>query len=348
MKRAVFVFGAGASASAGLPTQAQLLRDYFRPGMTSSDSFHSQLASFFRDFFHIDVQDLDNATSFPTFEEALGVLELAIEKEETFGPNYSLPKMREIRDALIYSMGIAIERKSVFPPTTYHKFIHKLFHRGHFIEDEYAFINFNYDVLLDDALMDLMHGNTKIVINYDTRFANEEKEGQRGVFQEWLPPSGKTIRYLKPHGSFNWMHCPTCNSIYILGNKKSQVFRTGYIHAKESCVKDSTPLNCVIEPPSFFKKYKNAHLQHIWDTMIHLLSRADIIIFIGYSLPDADMWTKYVLKRACFNKNKHLIVVNESDQEEEKYRRFLGEVEYLKVTFDNYVSSWSQHHGTWR
>ena len=348
MKKAVFIFGAGASASAGLPTQAQLLKNYFKSGISSSDSFHSQLVSFFNDFFHINVQNLTDTTSFPTFEESLGILDLAIEKEETFGPNYSLPKIREIRDALIYSMGIAIERKSVVHPTTYHKFINKLFHKGHFVEDEYAFVNFNYDVLLDDALMELKYRNKKIMIDYDIHFANQETEGQRGNFQEWLPVSGHSIKYLKPHGSFNWMHCPTCNSIYILGNQKSRVFKTGYIHQKECCVKDNSPLDCVLEPPSFFKKYKNAYLQNIWHTMTQLLFEADIVIFFGYSLPNADIWTKYALKRASFGKKKRWIVVNKTEAEEKRYRRFLGDVEYKKMNFDDYVQDWTEHHATWK
>jgi len=345
MKRAVFIFGAGASASAGLPTQAQLLKNYFKSGINTPDSFHGALSSFFKEFFHLDV---DSATSFPTFEETLGILELALEKEETFGPNYSLQKLREIRDALIYSMGIAIERKAVYPPTTYHRFINKLFHRGHFQEGEYAFINFNYDVLLDDALMDLMYRDPSIMIDYSISFANEQQEGQRGDFQEWLPVTGRTVNYLKPHGSFNWLHCPTCNSVYILGNQKSQVFKTGYIHKKECCAKDETPLDCVIEPPSFFKKYKNAYLQNIWHVMASLLFEADVVTFIGYSFPDADMWTKYALKRASIGKNKQWIVVNSSEKNERRYRRFLGEVEYLTMDFEEYVQNWSNHHATWR
>lgn len=348
MKRAVFIFGAGASASAGLPTQAQLLKAYFKSGMNTSDSFHNQLASFFKDFFHIDVQHFDAATPFPKFEEVLGVLELAIEKEEAFGPNYSLPKLREIREALIYSMGIAIERRTVPHPTTYHRFVSKLFHRGHFVADEYAFINFNYDVLMDDALMDLKHRSPEISIDYNITFANEEKKGQRGDFQSWDSVSDRAVSYLKPHGSFNWMYCPTCNSMYILGNEKSQVFKTGYIHKRECCVKDETPLDCVLEPPSFFKKYKNTYLQNIWHNMTQLLFDADIIIIFGYSLPDADMWTKYLFKRACLGKKKQWFVVNRTEQEEKRYQRFLGEIEYLKMSFDDYVQNWTEHHATWR
>ena len=70
--------------------------------------------------------------------------------------------------------------------------------------------------------------------------------------------------------------------------------------------------------------------------------------FVGYSLPAADMWTKYALKRACFGEKKHWVVVNKTEREEGKYRRFLGEVEYLVMTFDDYVSSWTKQHETWR
>ncbi len=350
MKRAVFIFGSGASASAGLPVQASLLRNYFRAGIGYSDSFRNDLVAFFNDFFYIDVQQLGRNASFPTFEEALGVLDLAIEKEETFGPNYTLPRMRAIRDALIYSMGIAIERKEVSSTNTYYRFVRKLFHKGHFDDGEYAFINFNYDILLDKALMDLKFQNTKIMIDYGIRFANENEEGQGDNFQEWFAISekDKAVQYLKPHGSFNWMHCPTCNSMYILGNQKSQVFRTGYIQTREYCVKDKTPLDCVLEPPSFFKKYKNAYLQYIWDAMTQLLFQAEVIIFIGYSLPAADMWTKYVLKRSCFNKKKLLVVVNKREREEKRYRRFLGEVDFKRMSFDDYVLDWTQHHQTWK
>lgn len=346
MKRAAFIFGAGASASAGLPVQACLLKDYFQDGSAGSDSFRNELASFFNDFFDIDVRQFDHSTRFPTFEEALGIIELAIEKEETFGPNYPLPKIREIRDALIYSMGIAIERKNVPPKNTYSKFIRKLFHKGHFKDEEYAFINFNYDILLDRALMDLEEH--KIMIDYRIRFANENKDGQGGNFQKWFTASDKSVKYLKPHGSLNWMHCSTCGSMYILGNEKSQVFRTGYIQTKESCVKDNTPLDCVLEPPSFFKKYKNIYLQNIWNDMEQVLFQAERIIFLGYSLPDADMWTKYVLKRSCFGKKKHITVVNKSNREEEKFNRFLGQIDFKEMTFDKYVEGWTEHHATWK
>src|SRR5258708_3581966 len=78
---AVFL-GAGASAAEGAPTQANLFRDYFgkyRHLYTPAEqgpTIDSYLIPFFQTFFNINV-DGNNLTTvqFPTFEEALGVVE---------------------------------------------------------------------------------------------------------------------------------------------------------------------------------------------------------------------------------------------------------------------------------
>lgn len=82
--------------------------------------------------------------------------------------------------------------------------------------------------------------------------------------------------------------------------------------------------------------------------MAKTLFEADVVIFIGYSLPDADMWTKYALKRASFGNKKHWVVVNKSAVAEKKYIRFLGEIEYLKMDFDEYIEDWVKYHDTWK
>lgn len=56
--------------------------------------------------------------------------------------------------------------------------MNKLFHRGHFVEDEYSFINFNYDIVLDKALMPLLSKN--IYLDYGINFKNEKED--YGVF----------------------------------------------------------------------------------------------------------------------------------------------------------------------
>ena len=73
--------GAGASKAEGAPLQGDLFRDYFSsPTFRSSRSkMDRELTSFFAEMFHIDVKHGDlTETTFPTFEEVLGLTDLAI------------------------------------------------------------------------------------------------------------------------------------------------------------------------------------------------------------------------------------------------------------------------------
>jgi len=104
--KTVFVFGAGASKADGLPTQAELFKKYFSLGV--KDSFTALLKEYFNDFFGIaDVSSKDN--KWPSFEESLAMVEIAMDKEHAFGPTYPTEKLREIRNGLIILMGRAIE-----------------------------------------------------------------------------------------------------------------------------------------------------------------------------------------------------------------------------------------------
>lgn len=86
--------GAGASAADGAPIQAALFKA-FACELRANDNrklYHSAWSSdealppYFREFFGIDIfrDDLDEV-DFPTFEEALGVLELARGRDDSFG-----------------------------------------------------------------------------------------------------------------------------------------------------------------------------------------------------------------------------------------------------------------------
>jgi hypothetical protein len=58
----------------------------------------------------------------------------------------------------------------------------------------------------------------------------------------------------------------------------------------------------VIVPPSYYKDISNVHLSVVWNRAFKAIQVADLIIFCGYSLPDADMHVKYLVKRAQLNR----------------------------------------------
>ena len=93
----VIFLGAGASATDSAPIQSELFREYFQlrrsinEGVRRHDAGHD-LAEFFRTFFGIAVETTPlDEVEFPTFEEVLGILELA-ESEDESRPRKTSPE----------------------------------------------------------------------------------------------------------------------------------------------------------------------------------------------------------------------------------------------------------------
>lgn len=333
-RKTVFIFGAGASKADGLPTQAELFKGYF--SNNPQDDFSVVLNGYFKDFFGI-VNTKSEDNKWPSFEEALAMVEIAVDKEHSFGPVYTASKLNMIRDGLIISMGRAIENCQVDDVTIHEKFLSKLFWRGHYCKDEYSFVSFNYDILLDTALMEMLrHG---IYSDYGIQFANSRDNFKSTSFNRWKPPGDKSVLILKPHGSLNWMQCASCDSIAMSGNSKGKIFKTGLLHTIEHCPNDNSPMHFVVEPPSYFKRYKNFHLQATWIKLNETLAAADKIVFIGYSMPDADVMIKYAFKRAFFCKNKNIVVVDPDTIVKERYERVLGPITFHNMGFADLLKS---------
>src|SRR5262249_4788012 len=104
-------------------------------------------------------------------------------------------------------------------------------------------------------------------------------------------------------------------------------------------------------PPTFFKVMSNFHLQQVWRKAEQCLMEAKRIVFCGYSLPDADMHIKYLLKRVEVNRvsaPEVYIVNNHADKlpsaradEERRYRRLFRErdrVHYTTLSFAEFAA----------
>jgi hypothetical protein len=116
----IVFLGAGASASEGAPVQGALLKEYFSSYKKVNEfAVHHEmdrdLATFFLDFFGIDINSDDlEGVSFPTFEEVLGILELALNRNESFR-NYGLssinPVIQKVREHLILLIALILDEK---------------------------------------------------------------------------------------------------------------------------------------------------------------------------------------------------------------------------------------------
>lgn len=75
-----------------------------------------------------------------------------------------------------------------------------------------------------------------------------------------LSRNGYNIKYLKLHGSVNWLHCPSCQRMFIKYDIKTMLSSTDYncSHCKRNYQienSSSVKLNSNLLLPTFIKDY---------------------------------------------------------------------------------------------
>ncbi len=161
-----------------------------------------------------------------------------------------------------------------------------------FAASQHRLVTMNYDISLDRCLLHL---------------------NAQGVFLDYgvpvtglgsaTPPNGAaddaTFLLLRLHGSLNWLRCPatTCRTLH----------HSGEYHADddnapcEAC--GAGPLRPALVYPSYTRRYDDPVIGAIWARTRAELLAADRWIFIGYSLPAADVHLRAVL-RSCIEQRR--------------------------------------------
>lgn len=298
----IIFLGAGASAAEDAPVQRNLFSEYFSGPSTTSERItlkrNEALKGFFSNFFGIDTSPPAADTTWPTFEEALGVIELAINRRECYR-GYSEHSLKEVRDALILLIAEVLEEKLRNPPRAgkcfHNQLVERLFAKGTLITT--CFISLNYDILIDNALEDDfkdLQPDYGVIVTHP-RQGEERRE------------RANKVKLYKLHGSLNWLYCPTCIRLILHPGEKAVVSREG-----TSCSRCKTPIVPLLIPPTFFKVMENCYLQQIWHVAQDAFNQAQRIYFCGYSFPDADMHIKYLIKRAELNRKSdwEIFIIN--------------------------------------
>jgi SIR2-like domain len=343
---AIFL-GAGASKAEGAPLQGELFKQYFSsPLYRGKRSLRNrELTAFFQELFGIDVKrkDLTN-DSFPTFEEVLGLTDLAIMRKEAFR-NFDIEnratnsgRLRFIAQYLVFLVAEVLDAKLRNRARIHQQLVNALRTGGELKKT--VFVSTNYDILIDNALTEEYE---HVDLDYGVDFRNFERGG-------WSRPrAGRNVLLCKPHGSLNWLFCPTCNELEITPKEKGVVTRLVSDFADKRCSECGSIFSPMIVPPTFYKDLNNVFLSSIWNRTDVALRKVKHISFCGYSFPDADIHIKYLLKRAQTNRDKPLAitVINNHpgkdpdmiSQEKKRYRRFLGEaVNYTNMSFSDFVT----------
>jgi len=277
-----------------------------------------------------------NKEEFPTFEECLGMLDFANLQGQSF-KGYDQEKINKTRNALIFLIADRLDNRKL------REINHKKMIEGLKSENrlkETAFISLNYDILIDNAIID-----HELYIDYGIKFINYKTPQD----------AEKSVLLLKPHGSLNWLYCPACNHLELFPRENCSIklfFHdpvTRDIH-KENCKNCGTPMKFVIIPMTYYKEMSNPFIQQIFLKADEILRQADKIFICGYSFPDADIHIKYLLKRAERFKGEtpEIYVINnhpykteqEKKDEEQRIIRFFknkDKIDYTNKSFEDFV-----------
>jgi len=340
----VIFLGAGASASEGAPLQGDLLGEYFRSdqmgNFQNNKKMYQRLVDFFRTFFGIDIQgnNLKNI-SFPTFEEILGIIDLSLNRGESFKNYSSTPdksRIQRIREDLIFLIAIILDNKLIGKSKYHRGLVNRLKEEKKLYKT--AFVSLNYDILIDNALEELY---PDFHLDYGVDFTNFEKQN------DWTRPEPqRAVCLYKLHGSLNWLYCPTC-ILLTLTPKEKRVAKL--VFKPQNCEVCGGEMVPIIIPPTFFKVMSNFYLQQVWLKSENALKQAKRIFFCGYSFPDADIHIKYLLKRVEINGSStpEIFIINnhkektdsQKQSEELRYNRFFKDkhkVHYTNLSFEDF------------
>lgn len=313
--RKVVVFGAGISASAGIPLANELLRALVAWHEAKSGGSRLNKLYEFLDFFY---PRFDRTKSiYPPFEDVLGMMDTAeaYSHIRTSGRGYKwrAQTIGELRSRLIRLMGEYLW--SFQAP----RVVTKLSALRAFVRRQgtkVVYVTFNYDLMLETAL---------------------SVEGI--AFQYGLPPSASTVTVLKPHGSINWFARSTSFSAdidrIVLGKELSALRSLGGLSLGPNWKE------AVIIPPTPFKQVALRDLRSTWTSFSASIVHCRKLDIIGYSLPDADRLSRIVLRRAgpAVGANKKIRIVNPGDVLAH-FQATVSERSYLyRMTLEEYVAS---------
>jgi hypothetical protein len=198
-------------------------------------------------------------------------------------------------------------------------------------------ISTNYDIILDNALLSKASScNYGVRLRRNINIRAEPgmrpyEDGETWSFQDGLSPYAEgrinegRIPLLKLHGSLNWVYCPRCDEIDItIGHKGASELlrdRTDVLCVNPYCTSNYEPL---LVSPTMLKVYSTRALKELWRLCEQTVASAGQLIFIGYSLPEADYLIRAMLVRGLARnprKEERAVIVIDRERTTPEQRR---------------------------
>ncbi|OOQ61128.1 SIR2 family protein [Mucilaginibacter pedocola] len=321
-EKTVYVLGAGFSMDAGAPSQAALVKAIYdlktSYAKKSSDIVKNWIDKF--DLFLKEALIVDDTNKYwYSLEDIYTPIDRSIGDGIPF-KNYTVSDLLELKYTLNRLIILAVREEiqnSRKSKETINIFAEYLISKARMKLDSeksdlVSVITTNWDIMLDNRVNSLMKKETPIktatfcgVVDYCCYMSSLDEDDHSikpGLYA--IGKGGYNLKILKLHGSLNWMQCPKCQRLYV---KYYTTFNGGYVFDEKFCrhcelnfhqnEDKSNKLDVNLITPTFLKNLNNIQNKLIWQNAGIELSEASKVVFLGYSLPQADFEFKQLLSR---------------------------------------------------
>lgn len=274
----VYLFGAGASAAEGAPAIADFLARAWELLGPEFDDRVRATWRFLETVFRTPVSGPESFRLMPGVDEIISLVDWSLQVNQGLGYQYDPPRLyqvrRDLEHLLAATLDAALQDRFREGDGPHARFVRSLLAARE--PEAFALLSLNYDTLLDDALMGAGAGPD---------YGLGRRRG--GPF------------LAKLHGSLNWALCPACGHINVADEKVAHLLP--YVEGLACRRCGNERLNGLIVSPTWLKNYEGFRLQHVWDQALEYLQQADRVVFVGYSMPPADIAVYQLIRRALLS-----------------------------------------------
>ena len=307
---------------AGAPSQAQIVNAIYKLKTSYKKSSKEKVAAWIDDFDDFLTNCLmvsaDQKKWYP-LEDVYTPIDRSIADRISF-KTYTVDQLITLRNKIDRLVILAVRDyidRSNKSKTSVNRFARYLIRESRYRlknekSDRIAVITTNWDIMLDNKLHYLMKDERPLkeceflgVVDYCCYISSLDKNDHSikpGLYA--IGKGGYNVKLLKLHGSLNWMQCPNCQRLYV---KYYESFNGGYVFDAKYCRhceknfggwdEASSQLSVNLVMPTFLKNLSNIQNKLIWQNAGIELSEATKVVFMGYSLPQADFEFKQLLSR---------------------------------------------------
>jgi hypothetical protein len=280
-RETVYVVGAGFSAGLGYPLTKNLLVDVWSRLEKNSQAHLRKIIEF-----HHPAFTVKRKTTFPDIEQLLTEIAVNLELFDASRPaegTFTKKQLEEAREDLLFSIA---------------GWFHGLYEQAHLkhwlsylVErlrrENAAIVSFNWDLILDQLL-----------------FEHELDAASYGLSKD-LPASGPVL--LKPHGSLNWYTATQIQK--VADEKRVEIFHQkeeterieAFLHPRGIRSKAGRRYTPLIVPPTYLKDFNRPVFRLLWNRCTDVLSTPKTLVFLGYSLPAADLQAQFIFRCGFHN-----------------------------------------------